>query len=173
MKTLTVTFALAALVSVAALIPAHGVPNASAAARTAATSRGGKIVKIVKTDKEWKKELTPQQYKVLREKGTELAFTGKLWNNHAKGIYRCAACHLDLFGSDAKFDSGTGWPSFWQPIDKSHVMAATDASHAMMRDEVVCARCGGHLGHVFSDGPPPTGLRYCMNSVSLKFVPVK
>jgi peptide-methionine (R)-S-oxide reductase len=128
---------------------------------------------VVKTNAEWKKLLTPEQYHVLREKGTEIAFTGKYWSEHKKGIYRCAACGLELFSSDTKFDSGTGWPSFWQPVAKVNVREIPDHTLGMERVEVECARCGGHLGHVFDDGPPPTGLRYCMNSVSLTFVPAK
>jgi len=127
----------------------------------------------VKTNEEWKKERTPQQYQVLREKGTERAFTGKYWDNHAAGTYRCAACGLELFSSATKFDSGTGWPSFWAPIAKDRVAESTDGTLGMVRDEITCARCGGHLGHVFDDGPKPTGLRYCMNSVSLDFVAKK
>jgi len=129
----------------------------------------GPIVKINKTDEEWKKILTPEQYQVLRKQGTERAFTGKYHDNHEKGIYVCAACGLPLFSSDTKFDSGTGWPSFYKPIDESHIGTETDRSFFSVRTEVHCARCGGHLGHVFPDGPPPTGLRYCMNSVSLDF----
>ena len=128
------------------------------------------VDKINKTAEEWKKILTPEQFHVLREKGTEYAFSGKYWNNHEKGIYQCAACKTDLFSSDTKFESGTGWPSFWQPLRRENVQVATDSSFGMERDEVQCARCGGHLGHVFDDGPKPTGLRYCMNSVSLFFV---
>ena len=125
---------------------------------------------IVKSDAEWKKELSPEQYHVLREQGTELAFTGPYWNTHTAGKYLCAACGYELFGSAQKFDSGTGWPSFWQPAIASHVARGSGLSFDFAGHEVHCARCGGHLGHVFDDGPPPTGLRYCINSVSLQFV---
>ncbi len=129
------------------------------------------VQKITRTEEEWRRLLTPEQYRILREHGTEPAFTGKYWNHKEPGIYRCAGCGLPLFSSEAKYDSGTGWPSFYAPIDPAHVETSDDYSLGMHRIEVHCAACGGHLGHVFPDGPPPTGLRYCINSAALVFEP--
>jgi peptide-methionine (R)-S-oxide reductase len=123
---------------------------------------------IQKTDDQWREELTPEQYEVLRRKGTEPPFTGRYVHSKDDGMYRCAGCGAELFSSDTKFESGTGWPSFYEPTDKSNVELIEDKSHGMRRTEVVCANCGGHLGHVFPDGPQPTGQRYCMNSCSLE-----
>ena len=125
--------------------------------------------KVVKTEEEWKKTLSQEEYHILRQKGTEQAFTGKYLKNKKKGIYLCAACENELFSSDTKFDSGTGWPSFWAPITKNNVETEVDNRFGMKRIEVTCAKCGGHLGHVFDDGPTPTGQRFCINSASLKF----
>lgn len=179
MKYLTILLAIIACNN-APSAPAEAQASPSAAVEQTAPSAtdsivpaqyvDGKLVKIEKTAAQWKQQLSEKEFYVLRNEGTERAFTGDLWDNHAKGIYVCAGCGLPLFSSETKFDSGTGWPSFYKPISEDCIADHTDSSYGMDRTEVECARCGGHQGHVFPDGPPPTGMRYCINSVSLNFL---
>ena len=158
---------------VLAAIGPLGAEKSPAQKGTAMPETAASADRVVKTDAEWKKILTPEQFSVARRGGTERAFTGQNWDNHAKGTYVCVCCDLPLFSSETKFDSGTGWPSFWQPLAKDAVQEKTDRSFFVTRTEVLCRRCDAHLGHVFDDGPKPTGLRYCMNGTAMKFIPAK
>jgi peptide-methionine (R)-S-oxide reductase len=165
----TVLYTFISLALMLAPVARPGLTWAQSQAPTSASQGTTMTEKIVKTEDEWRQLLTPEEYRILRKKGTEPAFSSPLNNNKSKGVYRCAACGLELFSSDAKIDSGTGWPSFWQPLTPHRVATKADNSFFMKRTEVLCPRCGSHLGHVFDDGPPPTGLRYCMNGLALKF----
>ncbi len=171
---------LRAAASVALLVPvlpgagcnnAHSASHPLAAPADPAASSTPMPDKIEKTDAEWRAQLTPMQYFVLRQRGTERPGSGEHLDNHARGIYVCAGCGLELFSSNAKYESHCGWPSFYEAVSDKNIVKSRDTSHGMVRTEITCPRCGGHFGHVFDDGPPPTGLRYCMNSAAMKFIP--
>lgn len=174
MKQRALLFAALAAGLLVAMIAPGGEKQAAAAAqlKTFSVAKGEYVMteEVIKSAADWKKILSPEQFRILRKKGTERAFSGQYWNNHAHGVYQCAGCGLDLFGSEDKFESGTGWPSYTRPVAPENISTEPDNSLFTRRTEVLCRRCGGHLGHVFDDGPQPTGKRYCINSGALNFV---